>query len=153
MKRILFVSGLVVMGCLITFLLTFNYLPTKKVYIENDKSLLLQAQIIDRLTTNLVSPQGLTDLNKLSTYNIWDVADTGSMIPTMNGKSKILVDKEPVTVGDIIVYHNGENMWVHRIIGEDTNYWYCQGDANKYDNQIEDVPKNTEIWRVMGILY
>ena len=143
----------------IIFLLTTSFMPRKVIYATNpqdETSIHLQQEILDRLQVSPPCPQGEIDLSKLTSYKISLVGNTGSMKPTLNENSKLLVDQEgeyPISVGDIICYKNGDGWWVHRIIGETADCWLCQGDNNRFYNQIEYVPKTTEIVRVMGILY
>lgn len=112
-----------------------------------------QQKIIDILSATIPSPQGISSLDSIEDYTIAKVSNTNSMLPTMNENSTLLLSKELVNIGDIVVYQNGDDLWVHRIIGEQNDYWLCQGDNNRGNNQIEYIPKNDVLFRVMAILY
>jgi hypothetical protein len=119
---------------------------------ENDV-ISAQQEIINRLSAAIPSPQGLADVDDVLIYELASIKDTNSMLPTLNKDSKVLLAKIPVAIGDIVVYKSYDDLWVHRIIGEDGENWICQGDNNRYTGQKEFVPKDEILWRVMGILY
>jgi hypothetical protein len=85
-------------------------------------------------------------------FKVAKVGNTGSMRPTMNENSLILLDKSSPSVGDIIVFKNGGSDWVHRIIADTGTDWITQGDALK-GIETEIVPKDDVLYRVTGILY
>jgi hypothetical protein len=120
---------------------------------EKDKVISIQQSIIDRLKESPPSPQGLADIDDVLIYELASIKDTNSMLPTLNKDSKVLLAKIPVAIGDIVVYKSYDDLWVHRIIGEDGENWILQGDNNRYIGQKEFVPKDEILWRVMGILY
>jgi hypothetical protein len=106
------------------------------------------------LKTNPPSPQGIADISQISSYSIGTIEDTGSMEPTLNKDSRVLFAIAPIKVGDIICWDTGiAGWWCHRIIGETSDSWITQGDANRYDGATEIVPKDTVIYRVMAIVY
>jgi hypothetical protein len=128
---------------------------------QYEKSIKLQCETIDRLRATPLAPSGAAAknangsgiVNSLKGYVLASIGDSGSMLPTMNENSQVLLSKEEVSIGDIIVFKNGDSRWVHRIIGDNGDCWLVQGDANRYTNQIEYVPKTLDIWRVMAIIY
>lgn len=122
---------------------------------ELGRSVRIQSELISRLRESPPSPSRYVsfDKDRLLEYDITSIGDTGSMLPTMNENTKVLFAEQSVNIGDIIIYENGGSFWIHRIIGEDGGCWLLQGDANRYNNQIEYVPKDAIIYRVMGILY
>ena len=52
-------------------------------------------------------------------FKVAKVGNTGSMRPTMNENSLLLLDESTPLVGDIIIFKNGDGTWVHRIIADD----------------------------------
>ena len=52
-------------------------------------------------------------------FKVAKVGNTGSMRPTMNENSLLLLDTSTPLVGDIIIFKNGDGDWVHRIIADD----------------------------------
>ena len=85
-------------------------------------------------------------------FKVAKVGNTGSMRPTMNENSLLLLDESTPLVGDIIIFKNGDGTWVHRIIADDGTDWITQGDALK-GIETEIVPKDDVLYRVVGILY
>ncbi len=122
---------------------------------EMEQTIALQSNLINQLERLPPSPHSQVSREKatLMGYIVSPVANTGSMEPLINGESLLLLDKAPVSIGDVVVYESGIELWAHRIIGEYEDYWVCQGDANRSENQREYVPKGRVVWRVMGILY
>ena len=85
-------------------------------------------------------------------FKVAKVGNTGSMRPTMNENSLLLLDTSTPLVGDIIIFKNGDGALVHRIIADDGANWITQGDALK-GIETEIVPKDDVLYRVTGILY
>jgi signal peptidase I len=91
---------------------------------------------------------------QLSTYD-----STGSMLPTMGEETngitiKPLTEKE-INVGDIITFHDGEKLIVHRVIkkgiDEEGIYFITKGDNSLTD---DDKIRFEEIERkVVGLIY
>lgn len=122
--------------------------------LESDKvELAAQVNIInelaDRYSRVPPSPQGTTGQLDLGVFSA--VADTGSMEPVLNGTTKVVLVKEPVSIGDIAVYDSGTDTVAHRIVGETSNgMWIFRGDNS---NGTEFVPKSKVLWRVKAIIY
>ncbi len=77
-----------------------------------------------------------------------EVADTNSMVPTIDAGTKVIFTKrfavEELRVGDIISYRRGERNILHRIveIGYDSEGWYA---VTKGDNaRLPDLGKVRE---------
>ena len=153
---------------IITFVLTAVLFPHDVIRVvdyvvntQDKESIRSQSALINRLATPPPTPAGmvpkdavgLVDIDSLKGYTISVIGIGDSMLPTLDKNSQVLLSKEPVTVGDIIVFDNGDVSWIHRIIGDNGDCWLVQGDGNRYTNQTEYVPKNTDIWRVMAIVY
>jgi hypothetical protein len=145
------------LGALITLsaaIYPFHYQQIDKLRRENQElEAIIQTQVgyIETLEYIPPSPQGTNHINLVFNAEILGVGDTGSMEPTLNGESRIIVANDPVEVGDIVVFQNGAKTWVHRIVADLGDKWVTQGDANP--NQKEFVPKENVVWRVIGILY
>lgn len=130
---------------------------------SNQNELLAQQAVLSDNNSELMSQ--ISELSKFppspkGQYHIGDslplgmvagVADTGSMEPTLNGTSKIVLTKDPVGIGDIAVYEtNDGGTAVHRIIGEQGSSWIFKGDKS---GDVEIISKDKVLWRVKAVIY
>jgi hypothetical protein len=118
--------------------------------------LLAKVSVLNEVVASLSkippSPSGTLTYEdfSLAGYKVCPIAGTGSMEPTLNGSSHVLLANEPVSIGDIAIYENGSDFIIHRIIGEREGQWVFKGDAI---DQVEYVAKDRVVWRVMAIIY
>jgi hypothetical protein len=98
------------------------------------------------------SPDGIV-LERPGEYNLCLVEDTGSMRPILEKGFVVLLESTGnVHIGDIAVYQREDGAQIiHRIIGEEGDFWIFRGDANLYDDP--PVPKENVIWRLVAVFY
>jgi hypothetical protein len=124
--------------------------PTISAYNNSDCIIDAQAKYIKMLEAIPPSPQSKSKID-LDNYIWFLIANTGSMRPTLDENSRVIVDKELVGIGDIVIFQNGGDSWIHRIVGEQGDFWITQGDATP--QQQEYIPKKDILWRVSAIVY
>ena len=77
------------------------------------------------------------------------VVVSGSMEPEIEGGDIVIADgNEPAEVGDVILFEQGEDTIIHRVIGVTNNGYITQGDANQFPDQGSDeevVSPRTEL--------
>ena len=123
---------------------------TLSIYNNPDYIIEVQTKYIKMLEAIPSSPQSKSKID-LGNYIWFPIGNAGSMRPTLNENSRIIVDKEPIGVGDIVIFQNKEDSWIHRIVGEQGDFWITQGDA--IPQQQEYVLKQDILWRVSAIVY
>jgi signal peptidase I len=84
------------------------------------------------------------------------VADTGSMEPTLSGKSIVAIEHVSFTSlrqGDIVIYRDAGGLRiVHRLIKRSGNAWFVKGDDNA-TKDCELVTASNLVGRVFAIFY
>lgn len=87
---------------------------------------------------------------------VYAVAPTGSMIPTLDEGSIVTVEKVPLSrlqKGDIVIYRNAAGTPViHRLFERHGNRWFVLGDGNAAIDR-ETVSAGNFLGRVCAIFY
>lgn len=100
----------------------------------------------------------MTDLAKIWARNdaenraIGGAQPTGSMLPTLDSKSVLLLERigqnTVLRVGDVIGTKQGI---MHRLVRVDGGYLILRGDNNQADDR--PIQRKDAEWRLAGILY
>jgi hypothetical protein len=88
---------------------------------------------------------------------IFDVANTGSMRPTIDGTPFVVGEKAPYETlkeGDIITYNpkwNKGKSIMHRLVKKDKGGWIASGDNNKRSESWERVTPETYDSKIVAV--
>lgn len=91
-------------------------------------------------------------------FQVFSVADTGSMHPTLAGSDYLLAQKvkyDDLKEGEIVIYNpkwNNGKSTVHRLVQKDKGGWIMSGDNNKRSESWERMTPETYTAKAIKII-